>query len=76
MSKNDIISLKIIKGVQLKNTHNNFIFPKQYIIEVKYRNGKKRILDLFSMRDISSINYFKVLKDENIKERILFQECE
>ena len=59
--KEDIIKIELIKNVRIKNTHNNFIFPSQNIMKVYFRNNKIRILDLFSCKDITDIDYFEVV---------------
>lgn len=75
MNKEDIIKIELVKGVNIQNLHNGFIFPKQYIMKIYYRNNKVRILDLFSKRDITDIDYFKICGGTNIK--VLFKEyCE
>lgn len=72
MSKEDIIKIELVKNARIQNTHNSFIFPKQYIIKVYYRNNKLRILDLFSKRDITDIDYFKIYDEKEVK--VLFNE--
>lgn len=72
MSKEDIIKIELVKGVSIQNLHNGFIFPKQYIMKVYYRNNQVRILDLFSKRDITDIDYFKIYGGTDIK--VLFKE--
>lgn len=72
MNKEDIIKIELVKGVRIQNLHNGFIFPKQNVIKVYYRNNNVRVLDLFSRIDITDIDYFKVLDSTEIK--VLFEE--
>lgn len=74
MNKNDIIAVEIVKNVRIRNLHNDFLFPKQDIINVYFRNGEKRILDLLSQRDFTNIDYFKVENTKNTKVNVLFFE--
>ena len=73
---NDIIKIELIKGIRVQNTHNNYVFPKQNIMKVHFRNNDVKILDLFSERDITNIDYFKILEDEKTKRKTLFIERE
>ena len=72
MSKEDIIKIEVEKGVRIQNLHNGFLYPKQNIIKVYYRNNKVRIIDLFSRLDITDIDYFKVCDNNDV--RVLFEE--
>lgn len=74
MVKEDIIKIELIKNVRIKNTHNNFIFPIQNIMKVYFRNNKIRVLDLFSCKDITDIDYFEVVNGISTKTKILFEE--
>ena len=76
MFKEDIIKIELIKNVRIKNTHNNFIFPSQNIMKVYFRNNKIRILDLFSCKDITDIDYFEVVNGISTKTKILFEEID
>ncbi|MBO5120800.1 MAG: hypothetical protein J6C28_03880 [Bacilli bacterium] len=72
MNKEDIIKIELLRDAKVQNMHNGFIFPKQYIMKIYYRNNSIRILDLFSKRDITNIDYFKVL--EGTKTKVIFEE--
>lgn len=73
---NDIIKIELVKGIRVQNTHNNFVFPKQNIMKVYFRNNETKTLDLFSEKDITNIDYFKILEDKKTKTKILFEEKE
>ena len=74
MSKSDIIAVEIVKNVRIRNLHNDFLFPKQDIMNVYFRDGKKRTLDLLSQRDFTDIDYFKVENTKSTKVNVLFFE--
>ena len=69
---NNIIEIRKIKNIRIKNIHNNMIYPIQDILEITFENGKERIIDLMSKKDITDINYFKVIKTWRTKSRIIF----
>ena len=73
---NDIIKVELVKGIRVQNTHNNFVFPRQNIMKVYFRNNATKILDLFSDKDITNIDYFKILEDKKTKTKVLFEEKE
>lgn len=72
MNKEDIIKIELLRDARVQNLHNGFIFPKQYIMKIYYRNNNVRILDLFSQRDITNIDYFKII--EGTKTKVIFNE--
>ena len=74
MNDNDIIKIELIKNVRFKNIHNNFIFPPQSILEITFRNNEKRIIDLICEKDVTSIDYFKLIKTPKSKSHVLFEE--
>lgn len=74
MSENDIIKIELVKNVRIENLHNDFLFPRQNIINVYFRNGNKRSLDLVSGRDFTEIEYFKVVENITTKRKVLFEE--
>ena len=74
MFDKDIVKIELIKGARVQNTHNNYVFPKQNIMKVYFRNNEIRTLDLFSERDITNIDYFKILEDNKTKRKTLFTE--
>ena len=61
------------QGVNVKNLHDGTIYPTQNIIKVVFKNGDCNILDLFSKADITNIDYFEVLENDNTKKKILFR---
>ena len=71
---NDIVKISKLNYVQIGNTHNEHLYPLQSVLIVEYRNKKQRIIDLVSNRDITSIDYFKVIRTNKTKEKILFKE--
>lgn len=74
MSENDIIRIDFIKNINIQNLHNNFIYPKQSILKLYFRNKKYRIIDLLSEIDITEIDYFKILETKKTKIKTLFKE--
>jgi hypothetical protein len=74
MFDKDIVKIELIKGVRVQNTHNGFVFPKQNIMKIYFRGGEIRTLDLFSNRDITDIDYFKVINGITTKTKVLFKE--
>lgn len=76
MNEKDIIKITKIDNIRIRNTHNDYVFPLQSILKVETREGGIRILDLFSERDITSIDYFVVEETPKTKEHILFKEYE
>lgn len=74
MFDKDIIKVELIKGVRVQNTHNGFVFPKQNIMKIYFRNGNIRILDLFSNRDITDVDYFIIRKGLTTTIKTLFKE--
>ncbi len=72
----DIIKITKINNIRVQNKHNGYLFPYQSILEIEFRNGRKRILDLFSQRDITEIDYFEIVRTNKTKEVILFKEFE
>lgn len=74
MFDKDIVKIELIKNVRVQNTHNGFVFPKQNIMKVYFRNGNIRMLDLFSNRDITDVDYFIIRKGLTTKIKTLFKE--
>ena len=73
---NDIVNIKFIRGLSVKNLHNNVVFPPRIYLEVNYRDGLRKYLDLVTQRDITSIDYYEMVKRDNYKEKTIFQEKE
>ena len=72
----NIIEIYIKKNVNIQNLHNEVIYPKQSILVVSYENGSERIIDLMSEKDITDIDYFKVIESDKTKKRILFNDLD
>ena len=72
MRENDII--KIIKrdNINIRNLHNNAVFPSQSILIIEFRNGNKRILDLASQKDMTEVGYFEVMENDKTKDKVIF----
>ena len=45
MNKEDIIKIELLRDARVQNMHNGFVFPKQYIMKIYYRNNSIRIID-------------------------------
>ena len=74
MCDKDLVKIELIKVVRVQNTHNGFVFPKQNIMKIYFRSGDIRTLDLFSGRDITDIDYFKIINGITTKTKVLFKE--
>ena len=74
MSDKDIIKISHVKNVRVRNEHNNVVFPMQNVLKIYFRNGEIRTLDLFSNRDMTEINYYKLVETPRTKEKIIFLE--
>ena len=70
----NIIEIAIKKNINIINLHNGVIFPTQSILVVSYENKDTRIIDLMSEKDITDIDYFKVIETEKTKKRIIFED--
>ena len=76
MSDKDIIRITKTDFVQVENTHNGFMFPVQNILEIEYRDGGVRVLDLMAQRDITDISYLVVHESSKTKKKDLFRESD
>jgi hypothetical protein len=76
MSKNDIVKIELLKNVRIKNMGNGFVFPKQNVMRIYFRNGQMRELDLFSNRDFTDVGYFTTTDVEKAKIKVLFEEID
>jgi hypothetical protein len=74
MNDKDIIRITKVDNVRVENTHNGFMFPVQNILEIEYRDGGVRVLDLMAQRDISDISYLVVHDSPKTKRKDLFKE--
>jgi len=76
MNDKDIIRISKIDNIQVENTHNGFMFPVQNILEIEFRGGDVRILDLMADRDITDIDYLIVHETPKTKRKDLFKEID
>lgn len=60
MNSDFIKEIIINKNVHIKNMHNNYIYPHQNILEIKLKNGIVWKYDLFSMKNMTNVDYFKI----------------
>ena len=72
----NIVEIYIKKNINIQNLHNEVIYPKQSILIVSYENGTERIIDLMSEKDITDIDYFKVIESDKTKKRTLFKDSD
>lgn len=72
-SNKKIIGVVLFQNVRIKNTHNDYLFPEQDILEIDLEDGF-RIIDLFSEKDITDIDYFEVVITKKTKKKVLFKE--
>lgn len=63
-----------VKNVNLKNVHTGFIYKPQNILKVIYKNGKESIIDLDGEKDITNIDYMKIIYPSKIREKIIFSD--
>ena len=74
MNKDRIIQIVKLDNVQIENTHNGYKYPLQNVLEIDFANGKFRMIDLFSQKDITDIDYFKVVPTSKTKKKYIFKE--
>lgn len=74
MDSKDIVKIIKIEKVFIKNTHHGFSYPRQDVLEITNRAGEVRIIDLLAERDITDIDYFKLIDDKKTTRRVVFQE--
>ena len=70
----DIVEINFVRGLCIKNLHNGVVFPPKCFLIIKYRNNTKHILNLFSNRDITSIDYYDYVKSKHYKNKVIFKE--
>ena len=70
-----IISITKIDNVQIRNIHNDYLYPMQSILEVDMDNGY-RIIDLIAEKDITDIDYFEIVTTNKTKKKVLFKESD
>lgn len=70
----NIIEIKRVCDVRVKNKHNGVVFPLQDILKISFENGSNRIIDLICEKDITDIDYFQVVESDKTRELILFKD--
>lgn len=70
----NIIEIKRVCDIRIKNKHNGVVFPLQDILKISYENGKNRVLDLFSEKDITDIDYFEIVESDKTSEIVYFKD--
>ena len=71
-----IIKIEYVDNVRYKNLHNNMIFPMQNILRIYFDNNTMRVIDLFSEKDTTDIDYFEVLETNRTKVRVIMEDRE
>ena len=74
-SDKKVIAIVKFNNVQIRNKHNDFLFPMQDILEIDMEDGF-RIIYLFSQKDITDIDYFEIVTTPKTKKIVLFKEYE
>lgn len=59
MSDKDIIKIIDMVNVRIRNKHNGVLYPMQDVVKVVYRDNTYRVVDMFSKRDFTDIDYLK-----------------
>ena len=72
-SDKKIIAIVQFDNVRIRNTHNDYLYPEQSILEIDTEDGF-RIIDMFSEKDITDIDYFKVETTNKTRKKVLFKE--
>lgn len=72
----DIKKITKIKNVKIKNTHNDFMYPSQDILEIEFKNGSIKRLDLLSQKDMTDVDYFEVIETIMTKKDIIYEESD
>lgn len=72
-SNKNIFAIVQFDNVRIRNTHNDYLYPEQSILEIDSEDGY-RIIDLFSQKDITNIDYFRVETTSKTRKKVLFQE--
>ena len=67
-----IIKIARVKNVKIENLHNGFIFPTQDILRVSFENGDIRTIDLICEKDITDIDYLKVIESDKTRYKNIF----
>ena len=70
----EIIKIVKVKNVNIENTHINYKYKKQDILKVIYRSGKESIIDLDGEKDITNIDYMKIIYPKKYKEKVIFSD--
>lgn len=72
----NIIEIARLKNVRIKNLHNEVLFPTQDILRITFENGDTRTIDLICEKDITDMDYLKVIESDKTRTRILFKDTE
>lgn len=70
----EIIKITKVKNVEIKNSHTGIRYDKQNILKVIYRSGKESIIDLDGEKDITNVDYMKIIYPKKYKEKIIFSD--
>lgn len=76
MSDKDIIKIIDMVNVRIRNKHNGVLYPIQDVVKVVYRDNTYRVVDMFSKRDITDIDYFEIVETNKTEVLTIFQEIE
>lgn len=72
-SDKKIIGIVRFDNVRIKNTHNDFLFPPQSILEIDLEDGF-RLVDLFSQKDMTDVDYFEVVSTPKTRKVVIFKD--
>ena len=71
----DIIKIEQLKNVWIRNLHNGFTVGMQKILCVTYQDNTTSYIDLIAGKDMTNIDYLKVITDKNTKiQKKIFEE--
>lgn len=73
---NNIVRITKKKNVKVRNIHNDIVFPYQNILVVEFENGKDRIIDLMSEKDITDIDYLEIMETPKTTYRKVFEDSD
>lgn len=71
-----IIKIEYVDNVRYKNLHNNMIFPMQSILRIYFNNNTMRVIDLFSEKDTTDIDYYEILNTYKTKTKVIMEDRE
>ena len=70
----NIVKIEYVKNVRIMNLHNDMVFPLQNILKIHFEDGSFRVIDLFSEKDMTNIDYYKVLETPRTKYKTLMED--